>query len=170
MPQLEIGNHKRRGEDWTTLDILPPADIIADISKALPIEDESYSHIYMSHVLEHVVWYKTVDVLKELFRILEHKGTIEIHVPDIDRIIKAYEFNAIFDGWYKYNEERDPFIWLAGRIFTYGDNESDFHKAIFNKKHLTKCLEKAGFINICTVPERGNAHGYINLGIKGEKP
>jgi predicted SAM-dependent methyltransferase len=173
MRKLEIGcNNQRLSEEWETLDIVSGknADIVVDIEKPLPIESNTYDLIYMSHVLEHITWYKTIDVLKELLRILKSGGTIEIFVPDIDKIISAYQKGIIPDEWYKYNEQKNPFLWFAGRLFTYGAHDTDFHRAVFNKKHLQNCLEKAGFqdVMIIKVP-RGISHGYINLGMKGTK-
>lgn len=175
MRKLEIGCNNQRllGDDWKTLDILPGenVDIVADIEQPLPIKDNSYDLIYMSHILEHVTWYNTVTVLKELLRILKPGGTIEIFVPDIDKIISAYQKGIIPDEWYKYNEEKNPFLWFVGRLFTYGTHDTDFHRAVFNKKHLKECLEKAGFVDVMvTKIPRGISHGYINLGMKGSKP
>lgn len=173
MYKLEIGcNGKKLGEEWETLDILAGEniDIVANIEEPLPIKDNTYDLIYMSHVLEHIAWYKTIDVLKELLRILKPEGIIEIFVPDIDKIISAYKKNIIPDEWYKFNEEKNPFLWFVGRLYTYGMHDSDFHRAAFNKRHLKDCLEKAGFQDVITIKvPRGVSHGYINLGMKGTK-
>jgi len=170
MRKLEIGaKTKRKG--WEVLDIIPGehVDIVADISKTLPIEEDTYDSIYLSHVLEHIEWYKTLKTLRELYRILKVGGRIEIHVPDIDKIIKAYQEKTIPDGWFKYNRGGNPFLWFAGRLFTYGSQSSDFHKAVFNKEYLRECLERVGFENIKEVSEKGGVHGYINLGMKADK-
>ncbi len=171
--KLEIGiNTKRISEDWDTLDIIErnDVDIVADIRKKLPIEDDTYDLVYMSHVLEHIEWYKTKDVLHELYRIIRKGGSLEIFVPDIDKIIFAYQKGIIPDEWYKYNEQRDPFVWFIGRIYTYGDKESDFHKSAFDYPYLKKCLEEVGFRDIRRISKtRGYNHGYINLGAKAKK-
>jgi len=174
MRKLEIGcDNKRLSEEWETLDILEGTnvDIVADISQPLTmIEDNTYDLIYMSHILEHVAWYKTVDVLKEVRRILKVGGVLEVFVPDIDKIISAYQKEIIPDEWYRFNPDKNPFLWFVGRIFTYGNNDTDFHRAAFNKKHLKECLENAGFnkVESARMP-RGVSHGYINLGMKGIK-
>lgn len=173
MRKLDIGpQNKRIDSTWETLDILPGEniDIVADIMKPLPIENNTYDLIYMSHVLEHVPWYETVKVLRELYRILKVGGSIEVYVPDIDKIIEAYKKEVIPDQWYKYNESRDPFLWFVGRIFTYGEHPSDFHKAAFNNKYLRKCLGEAGFVGLHNIHNpRSQDHGYINLGVAGFK-
>jgi len=168
MRKLEIGTHESK-KGWETLDILPPADIVADITKTLPIEDNTYDEVYLSHVLEHVKWYRVKKVLKELHRILKPKGVIEIHVPDMGKIIEAYSGRTIPDRWYKFNADRDPFLWFVGRVYTYGEHDSDFHKGAFNEEYLKRILADVGFVNLQLVEERENIHGYINLGVKGMK-
>lgn len=173
MRKLEIGcNNKRMGDDWETLDVLPGEniDIVADVSKPLPVEDNTYDLIYMSHVLEHIAWYKTIDTLKELYRILAPDGVLEVFVPDLDKLVDAYQKQIIPDEWYRFNPEKNPFLWFVGRLFTYGDNDTDFHKAAFNKEHLRYCFQQAGFNDIKSLRMvRGISHGYINLGMKGTK-
>jgi len=173
MRKLEIGcNNQRISEEWETLDIVSGdnVDIVTNIENELPIEDNIYDLIYMSHVLEHIPWYKTIDVLRELYRILKPNGMVEIFVPDIDKIISAYQKGIIPDEWYKFNKKKNPFLWFVGRIYTYGEHESDFHKSAFNREHLKYCLESAGFVDIEIIKKpRGITHGYINLGMKGLK-
>jgi hypothetical protein len=69
-------------------------------------------------------------------------------------------------------------LWAAGRIFTYGDgtgnpNDPNWHRAIFSPRYLKEILRKLGFKNIREMNHsevRGYDHGWINLGVKGEKP
>lgn len=177
MRKLEIGptNGQRLDKSWETLNIFPGSnvDIVADIRRPLKmIKDDSYDIIYMSHVLEHVPWFNTIHFLKEIRRILKSGGVVEIWVPDFDKLISAYLDNNLIkkDGWYKYNPNKDPMIWLNGRIFTYGPNEDNWHRAIFNSDHLVNCLKKAQFFDIKKLNKpRGYDHGWINLGMSGRK-
>lgn len=175
MRKLDIGTQgKKIDASWETLSIDPNdrPDIIADIRKKLPIPDNTYDLIYMSHVLEHIPWYETVNVLKELYRVMKPSRDygIEIYVPDIDKLIDAYQKGIIPDQWYKYNEKKDPFLWFVGRLYTYGNSCFEFHKSAFNYEHLRKCLEEAGFRGVHRIHNpRGNDHGYINLGVGAYK-
>lgn len=38
--------------------------------------------LYASHVLEHIPWYKTEEVLREWVRVLKPGGVLEVWVPD----------------------------------------------------------------------------------------
>ena len=177
MRKLEIGPRlgKRIDNTWETLDVISDnnPNIIADIAEPLTmICDEVYDIIYASHVIEHVPWFKTIDCLKELYRILKPNGVIEIWVPDFQKLIAAYHDNELIkkDGWYKHNPAKDPMVWLNGRIFTYGPGEENWHKSVFTSTYLSDCLYAAGFKDISRlVTPRGPDHGYINLGLSGVK-
>ena len=81
------------------------------------------------------------------------------------------------DGWYRFNEDRDPCVWAAGRIFTYGDGEGtlgdpNLHLALFSPRYLGKCLVNAGFRDVVEQDRtkvRGYDHGWINLGFRAIK-
>ena len=165
---LEIGNPERRDDGWDTMDI-EGGDIQHDIRHPFPIISNTYGVVYMSHVLEHIPWFETVEVLKEVHRILEPNGFIEVHVPDFLKIVTAYlEGNTGDDNWWEYNEKHDLDLWLNGRVFTYGEYPN-WHRALFSERHLRNCLREAGFKNIVICKPRKDNHGWINLGLKGEK-
>ena len=176
--KLEIGPEigKRIDSSWETLDIVPGKniDIVADISEHLDmIKDNTYDLIYASHILEHIPWFKTVSVLKEIYRILKPKGILEIWVPDFKKIVEVYLNKKIPDGWNMLNSEKDPYLWINGRLFAYdreGTNQNIWHKATFDSIHLKSCLKKSGFIDITFLQKpRGHDHGWINLGMCGKK-
>ena len=122
--------------------------------------------------------------LKEWARILTTGGQLEIWVPNGVKICKAFVDAELFeknyihiDGWYRFNPNKDPCVWAAGRIFAYGDDHGNpsspnWHKALFSLRYLTLLMSKAGLSDIRKIEReeiRGNDHGWINLGIKGTK-
>ena len=78
---------------------------------------------------------------------------------------------------YGYNTEKEPCLWPAGRIFTFGDgagnaNSPNWHRAIFSRRYLTLVMERAGLKNVHEMDRthvRAADHGWINLGMAGEK-
>lgn len=183
---LEIGPGLNALPGFETMNIIDgkQVDYIGDIAKKLPFKDYSFDLIYASHVLEHVPWYQVQDSINELYRVLKKGGILEIWVPDGLKIAQAFvdfEVSGIdstgLDGWYRFNEEKDPCKWANGRIFTYGDgygtlNHPNWHRAIFSPRYLQKLFTTAGFVDIVfmdTSEVRGVNHGWINLGIKGTK-
>ena len=173
MRKLEIGpGVNSLGADWDAMDMIdrPHVNILHDARELpLPIEDNSYDLVYMSHFLEHIPWTQTNSFLQEIHRIVKPGGSVEIWVPDLEKLVQAYlnpKLNKN-DGWYKYNEEKDPVKWFNGRLFTYGPGEENFHRAAFDRSYLERCLVNAGFTPSKLEKPRGYDHGWINLGVRG---
>lgn len=184
--RLEIGPGTRRIEGFETLNIEGGKDVdyVLDATRRLPFRDNSFELIYASHVLEHVPWYQTDNVLREWIRILVPGGQIEIWVPDaflICRTLVEVELGGDGeierDGWYRFNEEKDPYKWTSGRIFSYGDgtgnpSSPNWHRALFTPLSLEACLVRAGLSNVRRLRHeevRGYDHGWLNLGFVGTK-
>lgn len=182
MKCLEIGPGKNPvNPSWDFLDMSPSIKLARQASdrcyvaqwgmEKLPIEDERYNFVFASHVLEHVPWFKTVDALKEVLRILKPGGEVEIWVPDFQKIVRAYLAGECGDGWRRYNNDGDFMTWVNGRIFTYGPGDENWHRACFDEDSLESCLVKAGFKLVGLVAGRriGKGHGVIELGMRGKK-
>jgi len=184
--QLEIGPGPRRIEGFETLNIIDgfSVDYVHDATKPLPFPDNTFKTIYASHILEHVPWYLSENVLQEWVRVLIPGGRLEIWVPNGLKICQAFveaELNNspwfLEDGWFRFNEEKDPCKWAAGRIFTYGDgtgraDDPNWHRALFSPRYLRQCLERSGLINVREMDRsevRGYDHKWINLGMTGTK-
>ena len=184
---LEIGPGEDRIPGFETLDITPKrnVDYVRDCAKKMPFGNCTFDIVYSSHVLEHIPWYQVEEVLREWVRILKPGGYMEIWVPDGIKICKAFVDAELFgndyihlDGWYKFNPEKDPCLWAAGRIYTYGDGRGNpkspnWHRSLFSPRYLKLLLARAGLQNIadlCKEEVRGNDHGWINLGARGTKP
>ncbi|WP_432797351.1 class I SAM-dependent methyltransferase [Poriferisphaera sp. WC338] len=183
---LEIGPDETRIPGFETLNIVNGSnvDYIVDAAGKLPFESGTFDVVYASHILEHIPWYQTTEALAEWTRILKPEGKLEIWVPNGLKITKAFvdaelnENNYIQDdGWYKFNPEKDPCIWAAGRVFTYGDgtgapDSPNWHRAMFSPRLLQKHLESTGLnaVRLLKSDEvRGYDHGWINLGMTGIK-
>jgi SAM-dependent methyltransferase len=123
-------------------------------------------------------------VLREWVRILKPGGYLELWVPDAVKICKAFvdaelkNNNYIdMDGWYKFNPDKDPCVWISGRTYTYGDgtgdpNSPNWHRAMFSFRYLSLLMSKAGLTGIRKLNHidiRADDHGWINLGVRGAK-
>jgi len=184
---LEIGCGAVRIDGFETLNIVPGygVDYVADASRTMPFARETFDLVYASHVLEHIPWYEVEATLKEWVRITKRAGRLEIWVPDGLKIcrtlVEAEEHghdNTHLDGWYKFNPLRDPCVWAAGRLFTYGDGKGhlghpNWHRALLTPRYLRRLFEAVGLSGVRELTHeevRGYDHGWINLGMTGTKP
>lgn len=179
---LEIGPGDKPVRGFEALNIVGDgiSKHVADAGKGLPFEDDTFDIIYASHVLEHVPWTHTVSTLKDWRRIIKPGGRLEVWVPNglkiCQRFVEAEQNGEIPfkapDDWYRFNDHKDPCVWAAGRIFTYGDGEGtlgdpNWHLALFSPRYLRKLLLDAGFGDVSEQDRskvRGYDHGWINLG------
>lgn len=90
--KLSIGAGARRIEGWTHLDIDPALqpDILADITRPLPLEDASVDCIFCEEVLTQIAPAACVDFLGECARVLRPGGVVRVLMPSLERFIDAY--------------------------------------------------------------------------------
>lgn len=184
--KLEIGpgGHRIAGFETVNFMYARHVDYVCDAGKRLPFPDNTFDLVYASHILEHVAWYKTSEVLREWIRIIRPGGSLEIWVPNGLKICQAFVDAErglgdplTHDPWTRFNEERDPCKWASGRIFTYGDgtgriNDPNWHRAVFSPRYLKRVMEQAGLQRVTEMTRaevRGHDHGWINLGMRGFK-
>jgi predicted SAM-dependent methyltransferase len=80
-------------------------DIVRDIERGLPFADNSVDYILTEHTLEHVNHDMIHFVMFEIWRVLKHKGQVEIVVP-------------IGKGWTNSPEHKTPFDYRSELFFT----------------------------------------------------
>ncbi|HEX4278314.1 MAG TPA: methyltransferase domain-containing protein [Bryobacteraceae bacterium] len=79
--RLNLGASDRRIDDFRSVDIVPPADEIADLSKFWPWPDSSVSEVFAFDVFEHLPDKR--QTMNELWRVLVPGGIATIGVPDV---------------------------------------------------------------------------------------
>ncbi|EKE20427.1 MAG: Methyltransferase [uncultured bacterium] len=183
---LEIGPGEERIFEFETINIVKTknTDYIGDATKKINFPDKTFDVIYASHILEHTPWYMLNKTINEWIRVLKPGGTLEVWVPNSLKIAKAFcdaedgiNTDYVNDGWFRFNEDRDPAKWFSGRVFSYGDGSGtrghfNFHLSAFSERFLKKIFIEAGLANVTVMENcecRGYDHGWINLGIKGVK-
>lgn len=189
---LEIGPGKNRIPNFETLNLEKnartegSADHVGD-ARSLPFSDNTFDIVYSSHCIEHVNWYEIKDTIKEWTRVLKDNGSLEVWTVNGYAIAKAvveYEEREHWNGpqlseWKNKNIQKlindDPYLWAGGRLFSYarsGEYDSNLHRALITPKFLKNCFLEAGLRNIRDMDPsevRGYDHGWINMGVCGEK-
>ena len=175
--KVEFGGREEGLPGYMQIDLAKDKniDLIADVSKPLPFQDNSLEEIFNSHLIEHIPWYETIEALKEWHRVLKKGGLLEIWTIDFAVICREYlkkDWQAV-DGFYHKNPDKQKQVWVNCRLFWEGwqGNHSEWHKAVFDYPYLKYCLEKSGFEEIERVEGKSKSydHGAINLGVRAFK-
>lgn len=79
--RLNLGASDRAISGYRSVDIVPPADEIADLTKPWPWADSSVEAVYAHDVFEHLPDKR--QTMNELWRVLCNGGTADVCVPTI---------------------------------------------------------------------------------------
>jgi hypothetical protein len=81
--KLNLGAGKSRMDGFLSVDEIPfeGLDVVADLRKPWPWDENTVSEIHMSHVLEHFEAMERVHIFNEAYRVLIPTGTMRIITP-----------------------------------------------------------------------------------------
>ena len=123
---LNLGSGTSRKQDYLSVDLYTPeADVMIDLTRPLPFDDESVDNIYASHVVEHFSREEWESMRKDWVRVLKKGGAIEIRCPDIIKVCRKVADNPT-----------DPFSMMT----LYGGQhaEGEYHKNGFTAESLVE--------------------------------
>lgn len=151
--KLHLGCGPRHIPGFVHVDAQPAShvDIVGPVEQ-LPMDDNSVSLIYASHVLEHFGRYAYKAALKEWFRVLTPGGILRLSVPDFAACAAIYYENGLADG----------LSGLVGLIIGGQRNEHDFHKMIFDEDFLRRNLLETGFCEVRRWDWRKTEHAGVD--------
>lgn len=143
-------------EGWINFDLNPkaPLAVVADVFEELPTPLPA-SYILASHILEHVSYHDAAKkVLSMWIDKLAPGGVIEVRVPDLERLVKAYASGQL---------EYLRFIQLM-----YGGqkDERDYHYNAIDQSWLTGQFTWWGLVDI----RRHRGTTEYELRMTGRKP
>jgi len=121
---------------WLRVDIDPRtrADLYAD-ARYLPFDNNSIERIHASHILEHIPYPETENVLQEWHRVLALNGFLCLSVPDIGRLASAFLDHS----------SGDTFITFTLQAYAGVNGAFSNHCAAFDREYFLYCLPKLGF-------------------------
>lgn len=108
----------------------PAVDVVCDLSKGIPLPDNSVEGIYSGDFYEHFTFEEGLALLKECKRVLMPSGFIAFLIPDIAGFVRIHP---------KFNESIQSLI--------YGDrrHEFDVHKMWYTPELMEYILEHEGW-------------------------
>ncbi len=151
------------GPEWLTVDAdVRQADIALDFGRftGFPLPDGSVTHLYGSHVFEHISIWKSDLVLRECHRVLAPGGVMRCVLPDARRSIEAYMNGEEYFPLFQRRRERalrehgvaytpfdcllEDFVSRSGQTGLLGENALA-HQNAWDFESFTAALARAGF-------------------------
>lgn len=129
-----------------------------EVAEALMEFSNSVEEVRASHVLEHFPHGQIEAVLREWVRVLKPGGVLKVAVPDFEVIARAYLEGAALP--------------IEGYVMGGQVDADDYHKALFDREHLSDLLRKVGLVGIRRWVSEVNdcAALPISLNLAGTKP
>ena len=140
--KINLGSGNSKIEDYVNVDIYKfhNVDIVHDIEKTLPFENESIEDIYCSHALEHCSMAVVPKMLSDWYRVSKKDTRVRIIVPEIEACMKKFIEMS----------ETDPNKWGYAIEYVLGGQDKQtgqqFHKSAYTPTHLKNLVEAAGFV------------------------
>ena len=110
MKKINLGCGPYSKGGWIDIDINPnyKPDIVRDITKGLPFDDDSIDAIHAHHFLEHLSNTDMLFVLEECYRVLKLGSQLDIVIPMLDYDIDHLQIfdNNTLDVLYRPDEMR----------------------------------------------------------------
>jgi predicted SAM-dependent methyltransferase len=139
------GRNPFKPGEYLNVDVvaLPQVDLVFDITKKFPMEDNVIEEIISIATLEHLRKPHVDHVLREFQRILKPGGMLRVSTPDIEAIARAIiekkdlsDINQNLFGKYKSDQTEDY----------------DTHKWMYPADEMIRVLQSFGFENAERIP------------------
>jgi predicted SAM-dependent methyltransferase len=121
-------------------------DLCWDITKKIPLPDNSIKGIFCEHCLEHIPFDQCLNVLKNFRRVLKKEGRIRIVVPDAELYLDLYNKKksgeSVLFPFQTIDDNKTSMMHVNQCFRDHG------HQFAYDAETLSKLLEKAGFVDI----------------------
>lgn len=142
MNKLHLGCGPVILDGWINIDLdSPAADLRHDLTKPLPFEDSTASHVFAEHLIEHIGHAQAQALLAECWRVLEPGGTIRITTPDLNWLATVY-LSSLTHLWGDLWQPASPCAMLNEGMREWG------HQFLYDSPELHALLSNAGFSRI----------------------
>ncbi|RMG42643.1 MAG: glycosyltransferase, partial [Methanobacteriota archaeon] len=139
---LNIGSGDKKLEGFINIDMIPGADIQADVTKGLPFPDNSVDGIFSEHFIEHISQADGINFFRECRRVLKPGGRVRVATPDLDHIVQRYLSNdwksesEMFNRGMEYVQNTCEQLNLSLRSWG--------HQWVYNEEELVRVATTAG--------------------------
>jgi predicted SAM-dependent methyltransferase len=141
--KLHLGCGDVRLKGWVNIDLdTPTADMNIDLTLPLPFADNSVSHIFSEHFIEHITRQQAVSFLAECKRTLSEHGVMRISTPNLKFLATLY-LAGIKDEWGELWQPSTTCQMLNEVLTSWG------HQFVYDAQEIVSILIEAGFNSIC---------------------
>ena len=90
MVNLGCGSHYHK--DWTNIDLVSPDSMVIshDLTRGIPLDDDSCDVVYHSHMIEHLKRDDASRFMSECHRVLTPGGIVRVATPNLEQICHIY--------------------------------------------------------------------------------
>lgn len=142
--KLHLGCSSVHLDGYVNIDIEPwsaAVDLVADATDLHMFKDNTIDHIFAHAVLEHIPPWDSINTLREWNRVLKSGGTIQIEVPDLERVFQDWLINKTLG-----EEEAINNIYGGNKSPDKAYSHQD-HLTGFTYDRLTRMMRDCGFTN-----------------------
>lgn len=159
--RVDVGAGPFDRAGWISIDAQFHPDVLADVSRGLPLADGSASMVFIEHVFEHLQHPgQTRLFLSEAYRVLEPGGHLRVIVPDAEKVIRAYADGdqSLLQDLASTDEPLTP-IEVVNKLF----RERASHQFAWDYAHLERELVHAGFEDVRRAGWRDSPIEELNI-------
>lgn len=172
MKKLNLGCGDKILPGYVNVDVVPSRrglkpDVLCDLHKLTPFEDNSVDEILSVHVVEHFWRWEVTDVLREWARVLRPGGTMILECPNL--LSAAHELLQNPEAGAGPGGEGQRTMWVF-----YGDpawkDPYMIHRWGYTPRSLGQIMHEAGLTNLRQEPAQFKLREPRDMRVVGEKP
>ena len=172
MKKLNLGCGDKILQGYVNVDVVESRlghkpDVICDLHRLTPFEDDSVDEILSVHVVEHFWRWEVVDILKEWVRVLKPGGKMILECPNI--LSAAQELLRNPDMACGPGPEGQRSMWVF-----YGDPQWQdsymVHRWGYSPLSLARVMHEAGLVQLRQEPAEFKLREPRDMRVVGEKP
>lgn len=139
------GRNPFKPDEYLNVDIVdfPQVDLVFDIRKRFPIDDNVIAEIISVATLEHLRKPHVLHILREFHRILRPGGMLRVSTPDIEAIARGV---LAGDNPDVLNQQ------LFGKFKSDDTDDYDVHRSMLTAGQMCAALTEMGFKNAERIP------------------
>lgn len=138
--RIELGGGERpKIRPNIDIRVLPSVDIVADVSKGLPLRDCSVDEIFSEYLVEHIGHRLLFRFFREIYRVVRPGGRMVIATANL-----LAQAQTLFTSHFSRNHSE--------LIFGTQDYPENSHKSGFSPQYIIDLLREIGFSQVIVTP------------------